>query len=226
MDVVIPFRNTKTNIELTYSLRSLEGFAVFIVGDKPPGFKNYTHIPCGDREGPQFKEANIYRKLVKACMDERVSDPFVYSMDDVFYLKPPIAEDYYQGTLQDKISRTDRSNPYKKTMQQTYTALARMGLPTLHYDIHGPTVIHKDKFLQLSKFDWKKEYGYGVRSLYGNMNRVEAVSIADCKIDVPHTLSELQDRAEGRRFFSTGDKLNATLKHFLHLLWPDKSSFE
>ena len=74
MQVVIPFRNSPTNIELKYALRSLAGHEVVIIGDKPIGFTNYLHISCGEREGQQYKEANIFRKLIKACRDERVSD--------------------------------------------------------------------------------------------------------------------------------------------------------
>lgn len=229
MTIVIPFCNTPTNIELRYSLRSLTGHEIVIVGDKPYGFKNYLHIPAGDKQGNQYKEANIFRKLIKACRDDRVSDPFVYSMDDVFYLQPPINENYYQKDLQWKIQDIrdkNRDNPYRKTMQNTLAVLLKNGYKTTHYDIHGPTVIHKEGFLDLLRFDWKQEYSYGIRSIYGNVNKVEAASIADCKIDRPHLLDELYERVEGRRFFSIGDSMNATLRYFLDELWPEPSAFE
>ncbi|MBL7738696.1 MAG: hypothetical protein JNK14_05715 [Chitinophagaceae bacterium] len=226
MDVVIPFINTPTNKELLYSLRSLTGNRIVIVGEKPTGFKNYHHIPCGDKIGSQHKEANIFRKLLKACDSAGVSDPFIYSMDDVMYLQPPINEDYYQGTLKEKIDRTDRANPYRKTMQQTYAELYRHGYDTTHYDIHGPTIIQKSGFELLTKFDWKKPYSYGIRSMYGNVNSIGGLSISDCKIDTPHLLDELHERTKGRMFFSIGDKMNRTLEYFLQNIWPDGSEFE
>lgn len=229
MDVVIPYKEQPGHTALIYALHSLTGHKVVIVGDKPYWLKNALHISCGDKEGGQYKEANIFRKLLKACHDDRVSDPFVYSMDDVFYLQPITEEQFYQGTLQEKIERVRQSgfeNNYLKTMRQTLSALIKKGLPTLHYDIHGPTIIHKEKFLKLTQFDWKIDWGYGIRSLYGNVNKIEATNISDCKIDSPHLQDELEERTAGRAFFSVGDKINPNLKYFLDRKFPNVSEFE
>lgn len=226
-DIVIPYKEDPG--PLRYALRSLTGHKVVLVGHKPYWVKNVLHIPCGDKEGAKYKEANIFRKLLKACHDDRVSDPFIYSMDDVFFLSPPKDEQFYQGTLDDKINRIREKgfqNDYLKTMKQTKDALIKKGLPTLHYDIHGPTVIHKEKFLKLTEFNWKIDYGYGIRSLYGNVNAIEATSIADCKIDSPHLQDELEERVNGRSFFSCGDTINPNLKYFLEQKWSDVSEFE
>lgn len=229
MDIVIPYKHEPGEVALTYALRSLTGHRIIIIGDKPKTLSGYYHIPCGDKIGPQYKEANIFRKLLKACNDGNVSDPFVYSMDDIFFLQPPANENYYQKDLAwkiDDIRIKGRDNPYRKTMQQTLTALTRAGYGITHYDIHGPTVIHKAGFENLTKFDWKKDWSYGIRSMYGNVNNIGGISIADCKIDTPHRMDELTERIEGRRFFSIGDKINPTLKMFLQNIFPIVSEFE
>ena len=74
VDIVIPLGNGciwDDNNELKYALRSvqkhLKGFGdVIIVGQKPKWIKNIIHIPCDDKRGHEWRDYNIFSKIITA----------------------------------------------------------------------------------------------------------------------------------------------------------------
>ena len=94
LDVVYPLAamaKGPDDFELRYSLRSLEPQSwvgtVFIIGHKPAWLKNAVHIPFADQWNLNFKDKNIIKKMLRACTDERISDPFIANSDDQYWLK-------------------------------------------------------------------------------------------------------------------------------------------
>jgi len=79
--------------ELRYSLRSIEKYLsgvgqVFIIGDCPDFLTNVIHIPATDEENREWKDRNIYRKLLIACNDVRISENFLFVNDDHYLTQP------------------------------------------------------------------------------------------------------------------------------------------
>jgi hypothetical protein len=81
------------NNEIRYSIRSILKHCqdlerVIIIGEDP-GFYHYNdkliHIPTADTA---HKEANIWKKVLKAAGTPEISDPFLFINDDHFMLKP------------------------------------------------------------------------------------------------------------------------------------------
>lgn len=87
------------NMELKYSLRSLERYCinvgrVYIVGECPRWInkKEVTHIPCNDPYERKCK--NIWHKVLYAIDHCDISNEFLLSADDIFHVRP-IDLDHY-----------------------------------------------------------------------------------------------------------------------------------
>src|SRR5688500_2320198 len=119
--IVIPlaangFGSRNNDIELRYCLRSIEthlsGYGdIFLIVHKPKWVKNVMHIPAEDEQRTWWKERNIYRKILLACEDPRVSDDFLFMNDDHYLLSDFVAGEfpyYREGTISDYLGRDDQ----------------------------------------------------------------------------------------------------------------------
>jgi hypothetical protein len=89
LDIIYKYRADLSHWhELRYSLRSLSNLTdkgkVYIVGDLPQWACNVVHIPCDDPYKDN-KDANLIRKLLKAC-DSDISDDFMQMSDDMLIM--------------------------------------------------------------------------------------------------------------------------------------------
>lgn len=230
MDVVIPYRNSSSNgFELRYTLRGIEKFFpelenIFIIGDCPSFLQNVIHIPATDSPERQYKQLNIYRKLLTACEDKRVSDSFAWVSDDHFLLKPFQSEYYYSGPLEQSIVKFTPHQSFRQTLLNTMVALQNGN----DYDQHCPYVFQKEKFIKVMKMvDWSKSWGYGIKSLYCNLTGIEGFCYSVLKVRLSLKFTELVELIYDRPFFSIDDRgLNDEMKSLLESLYPNKSQFE
>lgn len=180
LSIIIPlasngFGSRYGNVELKYCLRSIEkhlsGYGeIFLIGHKPNWVKNVQHIPATDEDRTWWKEWNIYRKILLACEDPRVSEDFLFMNDDHFLLKDFVAGEfpyYWDGGLDDQTKREDQ---YGATVRNTHDLLKSLGIESpKHCDVHTPCLYNKDKFKALSKFNWSVKHGYCIKTLYLNI---------------------------------------------------------
>jgi hypothetical protein len=230
MDIVIPYKNSASNgLELRYTLRGIEKYFpdlgnVFIIGDCPGFIQNAIPLPANDSLDRKFKALNIKNKLLLACKDKRVSDPFIMFNDDHFLLAPYQAEYFHSGPIEYSIVKFTSHQTYRQTLLNTMVALNG----GKDFDTHYPIAYYKERFERtVSMVDWSKPFGYGIKSLYCNLSGIDGVQYTDVKIKKAHTLLELGKIIADKPCFSIDDRaLNNSMETFLHELYPQKSLYE
>lgn len=209
MDIVIPYKQSRHN-EIDFCIKGIQKHLknvgnIYIVTEPTISHKLCKRIICKDKHQSRFKEQNIFRKVVSACKNKEVSDDFLFMNDDHFLTQDFDINNfpyYYKGDLTEALIKNQ--NGYKKTMRNTLTLLTNKGKPTSNFDIHCPMIINKDKFLcTFVNIDWDKDFGYGLKSLYCNLNDIEGYYIKDLKLNNV-SREEMQHAIKERPFFSTG----------------------
>lgn len=218
IDAVIPFRSEPRhgNIELYYALRSLRRHArglrhIYLVGDPCPWeMEGVRHIPAGDIVNrPNY---SIFAKTRVACTQEEISDPFLFSNDDIYLLRDvDIAElpNYYHNTI-DQHTRSI-NNGYLLFVNNTKKIV---GNNALWFDIHVPILYRKQRYIdKLAPLDWS-HHEYTIKTVYAQ--GLPAVAMADCKINGHRTYQQIVEATSGRMFFSTGPMgINEAMLTFL-----------
>lgn len=238
LSIVIPIKSgsKNNNIELIYAIRSLVLNLntigdIFVIGNKIYSLKGLKCIRCNDEKGSQFKERNIYSKIIKAIEHPEVTDNFIFVNDDHFLTKafdPFNLPFYHKGTLTETIDK----NPgdYRKSLNHTRKFLLSQGKSTLDFDTHFPIVYNKRKFLDIFThkcINWDQPFGYVIKSLYCNMSGIEGEFGGDCKIHHKMTYNDIKDKISDRSFFSTSDGcMNEDMIKVLKEFYPEKSEYE
>lgn len=221
MDIVIPYITSRWDgTELKYALRGVEKHlsgvgSVFIIGDNPK-LKNIIHIPCENDSRVTYKDRSIFLKIMIACIDERISDPFFYMNDDHFLLA-----DYDITTFPNYYEDWPlKSDMYKQTMENTRLHATRF------FDVHCPIQINKARFTEIvGSLDWDKKCGYCMKSVYAN--GLEGEYYPDMKIRLQHPTWQLERAVEGRKWFSICDHARGKeVEGLLKKLYTAKSKYE
>lgn len=228
--------NWKNN-EIRFSLRSIEKNLkefrkVWVVGEKPDFLKNVNHIPYPD-ELPQNADGNIIRKVLRVCQEKALTNDFLFINDDHLVLKPVVAREippYHKGDMMSFNKAYFEFNGWRLVLYRTRNILQQMGYPTLHYDCHVPMVINKTLFPEaISHFNYDKNTGYTMKSLYGNVVFKEAPQLNGEKVTLfrPYTTKDLVIKTSNCAFASFNDVgLTPMLKEWLWDILPEPSKFE
>lgn len=239
IDVVIPVSSNTRNktIELIYAIRSLQknlkGFGqLFVCGEKDNRLEGVKYINCKDDKSSKYKERNIYRKILAACNDDRLSENFIFTNDDIFLTQEFNAEQlpfYHKGELSNTMLKN--SGDYRKSLNHSRKFLEKMAKRTLDYDTHFPIVYNKTDFLHIfvhnNNLNWEQPFGYVIKSLYCNMKNVKGEYGGDCKVQAKMSYEELKQKVSGKSFFSTSDgAINDDMIRLLEELYPQKSIYE
>lgn len=216
MNILIPHQNHSSTQHLKYALRSIAQYlpdaTVTLIGDKPIWTKDVGHISALDEIGLQWKERNIYRKIMHAC---GVFDKFLVMNDDHYILSDKI--------IRGRKTPGNYKGHYDKTMKNTF---ALVGSDKDH-DVHLPFNITSDKFAKLADIDWNKPYGYGIQTLYCELNGIKSRLIDDIKINTVMRAMEIRELIAGRTAFSSGDiAWQGEIRSVLVGLFPDKCKYE
>lgn len=209
--ILIPLRYQPSYEELRYCLRAIEAHhptdRIMIAGSLPPWINNVIHLPMEDNPHHEFKARNIYLKIAEAF---KYCDELLFFNDDHIILSP-VNYLHHKGVM-----TTDN-----RQSNGTYTALLRN---TLHlfpgcndYDTHCPIWYDKEKFKQLTAMDWNKPHGYGIKTSYCMLNKLEGQYYPDLKFR--RTIGNI----ENRLYFSTNDSCDLNP---LKAIYPVKSKFE
>lgn len=209
--IVIPLRIQPQYEELRYCLRAIEKYhpeqEILLVGAKPDWGKMMYHISHYDNPNHERKAQNIYNKILLAF---EFTDKLLFFNDDHIILSP-VNYLHHKGPID---LSTRQSNG-------TYTALLRNTLKVFpganDYDTHCPIYYEKEKFNKLSILDWDKPHGYGIKTSYVYLNKLQGEFYPDLKFR--QTIGNI----EGRLYFSTDDCTNLIP---LKIIFPNKSRFE
>ena len=235
MDVIIPLSTGSywNDSELRYCLRSLDKYfldlgEIYLVGGKPTWIKNVNHIPIQDNY-PDNKGACIINKITILCINNRISDDFLFMSDDHCMLIPMRSKDikpYYTYDL--KNHRLNFENKlWKKCLTNLRKTLTKEGLPCYNYETHTGKIINKDKFREtMLKYDWENTL-YPTHSLYFN-NTVKNPEQMPGNYRIFFDREQMDvDLIRGKSWLGFSDLgLSSKLQHKLKELFPKKSRFE
>lgn len=225
------------NNELRFSLRSLvknlKGFRkIYVIGEKPDWIKNVIHIPFSD-ELLNNADGNIIRKVLRACEEEKLSEDFLFINDDHIFMTEMIAADippFQKGDMTTFPREFFEFNFWRGRLWRTRNILIEKGYSALHFDCHTPIVMNKVWFPQvMSQFDYARNIGYTMKSLYGNVVHPDAPFLNGEKVTVfrPYTMKDLVARTANRMFVSFNDDgLTPVLKEWLITSFPEQSKYE
>lgn len=187
-DVVYFVKQSSTNDELKYSLRSVEANfphrKVWIFGGKPDGIHPDEFVPL--KQYGTTKWEKVRNMLIKCCENKNVSEDFFLFNDD-FYVMHPV-KDYqpiFDGNIYKRIIQVEGRN-YDKPSQYTME-LRKMihelekhcpDAPMNNYAVHMPMLINKEKALCVLK----KFQSPMFRTIYGNYWNIGGVEMKDMKI--------------------------------------------
>lgn len=233
--IVIPLGKSRIgHLDLRYALRSIEKHVknvknIVIVGDAPSWIKNVDVIGCSDDPSPSKKEKNIWNKVRVACLNSTVTGDFMFSNDDIIFLKDIDATDYpyyYSDTTTNRWIKN--TTAYKKTVNHTRKLLDIRGFSDNYFDCHCPIIYNKEKFLNsFGSIDFSVPYGYCIKTIYCAVNRIDGEYMQDLKMSKKYSLSEVRMKCDGRHVISFTDApLKAGLLEYLEEKFPDKSIYE
>jgi len=232
--IVIPLsKSTCDFIDLKYCLRSIDKYVkgyenIIIIGEKPKGIKGIGVLPFHETFSEVHKDRNILGKIQYACIQDRITEDFVFMNDDHIFTKETDITNYpfyHKGELTEALNST---GTYKLTMRHTLEYLQDNAKSTFNYDTHCPIIYNKQKFLAtFEPIDFDIPFGYGIKSMYGNLNDVEGEYMPDCKFTGKNTKEEVRERCVGRHIISCNEtSLRHGLGDYLKEILPHKSIFE
>lgn len=236
-DIVIPLGRGSTcaNEELRYSLRSIEKYAlgvgkVYIIGEKPHFISDEViHIPHKDRFQ---KEANIKEKILKACSIPELSEMFCFTNDDIYWLRSTDVETipfFRKGGTDLAQNRAAFKSTYGVSIANTVWSLSENNLPLHHFDIHVPILYNKNVFpVIMSRYDWRVNNGYVIKSLYCNTLKIQGAALKDNKINTNAGSLAIKNAFRSRNVWvSSSDRcLNDFFWRTVDRMFPYKSRFE
>lgn len=240
---VIGEASAQKSDEFRYALRSLCKFGrninkIYCVGYKPAWLSDEcVFLDCPDSiEG--YKHNNILNCIKQACLYLPLTDYFLYSSDDHFYVKPtdfstyPI---YLKESLQETMRTHAPTSRYQQSIQNTFEFLRAHDLPTQNYSWHGNTWYCRSKFLSmLPLVDEALQTFEGVEPACLMLNALAAdpdfvldvVERKDMKYYMYGRRKFLEDM-NGRECFSMDDSLYIRQgKWWLRDMFPDKCIYE
>lgn len=213
IDVVVPFvRSANRDKELKWAIKGFRKFLtglrlIHVIGDKPVSDVNGTKVVNLSQEhySSEWKEREIFKKLMLAVNSDWCSDPFLYANDDHFLLKPFSAPEFPFFHSGVHLSPTIAGS-YAETVRNTKRLL---GDPYTNFDVHTPILIYKNAFLKaFENVDWKRRYGYCIKSVYVNRSELDVPVkyTPDCKlVRRQMTYEEIWEKIRGRELFSIGE---------------------
>lgn len=176
ISLVIPYLASEAQgDELKYALRSILQNARFpgsivIIGDKPEWLEETEAIFLGVERTSDNPQIDTMNKLKMAISSDLVSEKFIFSNDDIYFVSPVALCDI--ETLKcvgDLNPNNFNGKMYKENMERTIELLKNNNLSILNFGTHTPFFFEKDKVAEIfEKFPEINEEGYLFESIYFN----------------------------------------------------------
>lgn len=183
-DLVIPVAHSphaKGYEELRYALRSAcanlpDLGEVWVLGSRPPWASGINIMPIVQN---QAKYQNVRRLMRAACESDLVSDPFIWSNDDIFFWRPQqlaTLELWHGGPLAAYLKKLGRRDSYCNGGRATVQILQKMGYEhPLNWGLHTPILVHKAAMQRALDVAGTTPQAIHVRSLYGALQGLEGI---------------------------------------------------
>lgn len=222
-DIVYFVKDTKSNEELRYSLRSLKNFPhrkVWFYGGCPDGLKPDHHISVVQDQPTKWQ--NILKMYKLVCENDDITEDFWLFNDDFFVMKKvKKGPNWFNGDLYKRVVTLEDTHnsftPYSQQLRFTLQELESMGCDTLNYALHVPMLMNRKKVLELTKI----VDGPMIRCLYGNYFNIGGQEHSDVKIDSSDKLYK-----DGE-YLSTNDKsFEGAVGKQIAEFFPEKCKYE
>ena len=222
-DIVYFVKDTPTNEELRYSVRSLANFPhgkVWFYGGCPDGLKPDRHVYV--KQDQPTKWANIFKMYKMVCNNEEISEDFWLFNDDFFIMKKvKKGPNYYEGDLYKRVVTLEDAHggitPYSQQLRYTLQELEGMGCETKNYALHVPMLMNREKGKELCNII----SGPMIRCVYGNYFKIGGENHRDVKID------RLDRVAKDTEYLSTNDKsFKGMVGDQIRATFPNKCKYE
>lgn len=188
-DIVYVIKNDYNSEELKYSIRSVCMNFPFrklvIVGGCPDDI--YPDIYIEDIQEGMTKWSKTRHSLVKALECQDLTEDIWLFNDDFFVMdrvKAHEDKNYFNGTLEKRITDLKRKNPRGSSYINSLTVLRgrlmNMNKDTLSFALHVPMLMNRDKLLELIKNPGVISSMF--RSYYGNFYEIECEYMKDVKV--------------------------------------------
>lgn len=218
------------NEEFRHSLRSvtmnLPHRSVWVVGEPPGWFAGDVIGASGTAgHGNDGRFLAVQRALRMACLDDRISDPFVACDDDMFLLHPLLElPSYHRGRLVDFHS----APPYDLRAHEAAALLEGLGIASpLNYDLHVPKVVHKAVMLRALDIAQDQPADAWIWSLYGNLAGLGGEQICDPKAYGTHAVRvEYESDYAGPWLSSNSDSWEGAAGTLVRSRFPDLCPLE
>ena len=243
IDLVYILKPTDNNLELRYSLRSIEKFCTFrrvwFVGYQPKWTQGVGFVAT-EQNGSKYKNSTL--NVVTACQTDGISSDFVLMNDDFFALRKVSSWrdtcNVCRGTIDEAIEQDGAERRPSNWMQgfaYTKALLTLLGCKLFYnYEVHMPMIINKRKFLAMLErplIEWFRQTDNVLmkRSLYQNLycDTVPHV-IEDVKLKKDEDLT--RSRLESGWLSVYDGVINQPqyplINQYLRTEFPDKSRFE
>ena len=245
-DLVYIVKESESNADLKYSLRSICKFCefnkVWIVGYKPKWVKDVEYIPT-KQSGNKWKNSMV--NYTAACNCPEISDDFVLMNDDFFAIRQiidwKVSTNKCLGTIDEKItmlksrrmlSRWQSAFSFAKELLQKLECTSQY-----NYETHLPIIINKEKFKEMLNMPIIKKFMQTdkvlhKRSVYKNLFQDPNVipnKITDVKIELQEDLDSLtltEDWISVYDYVVDNIRKYPKINKLLRSLFADKCRFE
>ena len=224
-DIVYILKETLDTDELRYSLRSVEANFphrfVWFVGGQPAGFKPDRALP--HQQTGANKWEYIRSSMLRVAREPELSEEFFLFNDDFFVMKLQTGKfvNFTDKTLGWRIGQLRKeyivTTRYTQTLVKAHEELKIQGHPTDNYEVHLPMLFEKALIPSILKCSSPQ-----MRSIYGNINRVEHIQHDDVKVYDFDTVPDDPD------YLSTNDKTftQGKVGEYIRKTFPNPSRFE
>lgn len=228
--------------ELRYSLRSIETNCgnvgrIFIAGYCPSFIdqKKVTYVPVLDIH--DCKHKNILYCIEKVVENYDISDTFLYSSDDHFYVQKADFDNYpfYRKPVELPDAESGL-NSYRLTLYWTRVMLEAAGLTTWNFAWHGNTHFNKTLFLEPQFAAMRKMSYYTPRGIEPSIMMLnywlskrpfEITDRTDTKFAKDATEDDIMRVIKERECISCASDVSLSyIRTFLAKTFPNKSKYE
>lgn len=242
-NIVIPMIDGPDDCtELRMALRTIEknisgDLLIWIYGHAPPWIRNVKVMKVNREHYKIYtKFRDLRRKIEMAANNDGIGPRFIYTYDDIYFLKPtsldelrrPIAKcDAAHGDGWHK--GTGASRNWISCMRNTLDMLHKKNLPMYSYETHLPRVFNREKVKLLEPYP---ESGEAVQfaTWYYNHYVTDPVLVDDIKywklisgVDVPITV--LKEKMK-THYILNANKYRRDVIGLLRKMFPEKSRYE
>jgi hypothetical protein len=248
--IVIPYKLGPHNgAELRYALRSFCNLTfphnVMIVGDKPCWLQNVYHMQSPTQNSRDFMVfLDTHRKMFIAANSEQVSESFIVSYDDIYFLRPTSIKDIAHPRAMIDIAKNPHwqegaasrgaSRKWISLVDKVIAIMKSKNRPTFNWETHLPRLVEKKLVKELIEEHNMLNEPYNFFSLYMNSFIDDKPQLihpdgGGFKMGVysPTSKAKLYEMMEKNHVLNhAADCFTESMMQFLSEIFPNKSKYE